>query len=88
MAVALGVFIGCLPIYGLHLTICWLIGYLLGLQIDYYVLVNLDGFKNINDAFGHAGVNGAPGYIAANAIVDDLKLQRTWTPVPPPEWRH
>jgi phytoene dehydrogenase-like protein len=34
------------------------------------------------------GVNGAPGYIAANAIVDDLKLQRTWTPVPPPEWRH
>lgn len=33
------------------------------------------------------GVNGAPGYIAANAIVDDLRLARTWTPVPPPEWR-
>jgi phytoene dehydrogenase-like protein len=34
------------------------------------------------------GVNGAPGYIAANAIVDDLKLKRAWTPVPPPEWKH
>ena len=26
------------------------------------------------------------GYIAANAVVDDLKLARPWTPVPPPEW--
>ena len=34
------------------------------------------------------GVNGAPGYIAANAIADDLRLKRTWTPLPPPEWRH
>ena len=34
------------------------------------------------------GVNGAPGYIAANAIADDLRLQRSWTPVPPPEWKH
>jgi phytoene dehydrogenase-like protein len=34
------------------------------------------------------GLNGAPGYIAANAVVDDLRLERTWTPVPPPEWRH
>ena len=34
------------------------------------------------------GVNGAPGYIAANAIADDLRLKRTWTPVPPPEWKH
>ena len=34
------------------------------------------------------GINGAPGYIAANAIVDDLKLGRPWTRVPPPEWRH
>ena len=34
------------------------------------------------------GANGAPGYIAANAIVDDLKLKRPWTPVPPPEWKH
>jgi phytoene dehydrogenase-like protein len=34
------------------------------------------------------GVNGAPGYIAANAIVDDLRLKRAWTPVPAPEWRH
>ena len=34
------------------------------------------------------GVNGAPGYIAANAIADDLRLKRTWTPVAPPEWKH
>jgi phytoene dehydrogenase-like protein len=34
------------------------------------------------------GINGAPGYIAANAIVDDLGLDRPWTPVPPPEWRN
>ena len=33
------------------------------------------------------GVNGAPGYIAANAICDDFKLKRTWKPVPPPEWK-
>ncbi len=34
------------------------------------------------------GVNGAAGYIAANAIADDLRLKRPWTPVPPPEWKH
>ena len=34
------------------------------------------------------GVNGAPGYIAANAITDDLKLKRAWTPLPAPEWKH
>jgi hypothetical protein len=38
------------------------------------------------------GVNGAPGYIAANAIADDwalkLALKRSWTPLPPPEWKH
>lgn len=32
------------------------------------------------------GANGAPGYIAANAIATDLGLDRPWTPVPPPEW--
>ena len=30
------------------------------------------------------GINGAPGYIAANAIADDLKLERPWTRVPAP----
>jgi phytoene dehydrogenase-like protein len=34
------------------------------------------------------GVNGAPGYIAANAIADDLRLKRAWTPVAAPEWKH
>ncbi len=33
------------------------------------------------------GVNGAPGYNAANAIATDLGLTRPWTPVPPPEWK-
>jgi phytoene dehydrogenase-like protein len=32
------------------------------------------------------GVNGAPGYNAANVIASDLKLDRFWTPIPPPEW--
>ena len=32
------------------------------------------------------GVNGAPGYNAANAIADDLGLRRPWTRVPAPEW--
>ncbi|MGZ3411079.1 MAG: phytoene desaturase family protein [Xanthobacteraceae bacterium] len=34
------------------------------------------------------GANGAPGYNAANIIAQDLQLTRTWTPMPPPEWRH
>ena len=32
------------------------------------------------------GANGAPGYNAANAIADDLKLDRFWTPISKPEW--
>ena len=34
------------------------------------------------------GINGAPGYIAANAIVEDFSLERPWPRVPQPEWRH
>jgi phytoene dehydrogenase-like protein len=34
------------------------------------------------------GVNGAAGYIAANAIADDLKLNKSWTPVASPEWAY
>ena len=42
VAVALGVFIGCLPLYGLHLTICWLIGYVLGLnRLKMYFAANI-----------------------------------------------
>jgi uncharacterized protein (DUF2062 family) len=41
-AVALGVFIGCLPLYGLHLTICWLVGYVLGLnRLKMYLAANV-----------------------------------------------
>ncbi len=32
------------------------------------------------------GVNGAPGYNAANAVAEDLGLARPWTPVSPPAW--
>lgn len=32
------------------------------------------------------GVNGAPGYNAANAAADDLGMARPWTPVPAPSW--
>jgi phytoene dehydrogenase-like protein len=34
------------------------------------------------------GINGAPAYIAANAIADDLQLDRPWGRIPPPEWKH
>jgi phytoene dehydrogenase-like protein len=34
------------------------------------------------------GINGAPGYIAANAIMDDLQINRPWPRVPAPEWKH
>jgi phytoene dehydrogenase-like protein len=33
------------------------------------------------------GANGGPGYNAANAIANELKLQRPWKPVPAPEWK-
>ena len=33
------------------------------------------------------GANGAPGYNAANAVADDLKIARPWTPIAAPEWR-
>jgi phytoene dehydrogenase-like protein len=33
------------------------------------------------------GINGAPGYNAANIIADDLQLRRFWTPVAAPQWR-
>ena len=41
-AVAFGVFIGCLPLYGLHLAICWVVGSLLGLnRLKIYFVANL-----------------------------------------------
>jgi SAM-dependent methyltransferase len=40
--VALGVFIGCLPLYGLHLAICWIVGFLLGLnRLKMYFAANV-----------------------------------------------
>lgn len=32
------------------------------------------------------GANGAPGYNAANVIVEDLKVRRPWTAIPSPAW--
>jgi len=49
----------------------------------------IDGLYLCESSSGNGGgVNGAPGYIAANTIVDDLGLTRDWTPVPLPEWRN
>ena len=31
-AVGVGVFIGCLPFYGFHLLLCWITGWLFGLN--------------------------------------------------------
>ena len=49
----------------------------------------IDGLYLCGSSTGNGGgINGAPGYIAANAIADDLQLERPWTRVPAPEWRH
>ena len=41
-AVALGVFIGCLPVYGLHLLICWIVGFAFGLnRLKMYLAANI-----------------------------------------------
>jgi phytoene dehydrogenase-like protein len=49
----------------------------------------VDGLYLCGSSSGNGGgVNGAAGYIAANAVADDLGLKRPWTPVPPPEWKH
>ena len=41
-AVALGVFIGCLPVFGFHLAICWIVGFLLGLnRLKMYFAANV-----------------------------------------------
>jgi uncharacterized protein (DUF2062 family) len=41
-AIALGVFIGCLPFYGFHLLLCWIAGLLLGLnRLKMYLAANI-----------------------------------------------
>ena len=41
-AVSLGVFVGCLPLYGLHLVICWTVGFALGLnRLKMYLASNI-----------------------------------------------
>jgi len=41
-AVALGVFIGCLPIYGFHLLMCWTVGFAFGLnRLKMYLAANI-----------------------------------------------
>ena len=42
LAIALGVFIGCLPVYGFHLLMCWAAGLLFGLnRIKMYLAANI-----------------------------------------------
>ena len=42
LAVGLGVFIGCLPVYGFHLLLCWAIGSALGLnRLKVYLAANI-----------------------------------------------
>ena len=41
-AVGLGVFIGCLPFYGFHLLLCWVTGWLFGLnRLKIYLAANI-----------------------------------------------
>ncbi len=41
-AVGLGVFVGCLPVYGFHLLLCWAIGSVLGLnRLKLYLAANI-----------------------------------------------
>jgi len=41
-AVAIGVFIGCLPVYGFHLLLCWIAGVALGLnRLKMYLAANI-----------------------------------------------
>jgi uncharacterized protein (DUF2062 family)/SAM-dependent methyltransferase len=41
-AVGVGVFIGCLPFYGFHLLLCWVVGRLLGLnRLKVYLAANI-----------------------------------------------
>jgi uncharacterized protein (DUF2062 family) len=42
IAVALGVFIGCLPVYGFHLLMCWMVGIAFGLsRLRLYLAANI-----------------------------------------------
>ena len=41
-AIALGVFVGCLPVYGFHLLLCWVIGVVFGLnRLKMYLAANI-----------------------------------------------
>jgi polyisoprenyl-teichoic acid--peptidoglycan teichoic acid transferase len=64
---------------GAHLTED-VIGYLLGLKIDYYVLVNLDGFKNIVNAMGGVVVHVEKKLPIGGEIVNGVQTK------PPTGW--
>src|SRR4051794_31413151 len=41
-ALGVGLFIGCVPVYGFHLLLCWSAGYLLGLnRLKLYLAANI-----------------------------------------------
>ena len=64
----------------------------LGINRPHPLLANyrtpIEGLYLAGSSNHGGGANGAPGYNAANIIADDLRLARTWTPMPAPEWRH
>jgi LCP family protein required for cell wall assembly len=64
---------------GAHLTE-EVIGYLLGLKIDYYVLVNLDGFKDIVNAMGGVTVHIEKRLPIGGEIVNGVQTR------PPTGW--
>jgi SAM-dependent methyltransferase len=42
LALGLGIFVGCLPVYGLHLAMCWVLGRVLGLnRLKMYLAANI-----------------------------------------------
>jgi phytoene dehydrogenase-like protein len=47
----------------------------------------VEGLYNCGSSNQGGGANGGPGYNAANAVADDLKLQRLWKLLPAPEWK-
>ena len=70
-AVSLGVFIGCLPLYGLHLLICWTVGFALGLnRLKMYLAANISNpfVAPVAHLRGDADGRVAPPRLVSSAV--------------------